>query len=162
MMTEKTCTECGRTLPISEFYEKGRGDGGIGSYFSRCKNCVCEYQKKSRKRLSRDKTEKRHRVRTQVKAYLHLSPDGIPKCAVCGFSGDPQFLQIDHIGDDGPEDLLPCGKKRTGIHLERAILKLTPEEARKKYQLLCSFHNWTKMYGIIGTQYAVVKTGRDR
>lgn len=154
-ITEKTCTKCGRTLPISEFYKTKRCSGGLGSYFSRCKKCVAEYNKAN----LRQKVEntKKHIKRVKKKAYLILSKNGIPQCAICGFFGDIDFLQIDHIKDDGSKDLMKCGRRRTGYETYNKIIQMLPEEARLKYQLLCPIHNWAKRLGIDGRKYAVIR-----
>lgn len=42
----KTCTKCGRTMTLSNFYQRGNG-----KYYSYCKDCAKEMCKKSRLRI---------------------------------------------------------------------------------------------------------------
>lgn len=60
----------------------------------------------------------------------------------CGF-GDWRALQIDHINGGGLHDPLIKGHQ---IWRFRKYLKENPEEARRKYQLLCANCNWIKRY----------------
>ena len=151
---ERTCTDCRRTLPISEFYKKGRGHGGASSYFSKCKSCVSKNDLKNRAKIY--ESHKRYRVKKRLDALMYLSPDGMPKCAVCGFRADLNYLQIDHINDNGAKDKLNCGRRRLGYETCNKILKMKREDARNEYQILCPLHNWAKRLGIGGEQYAVV------
>jgi len=95
----------------------------------------------------------------KLKAYQKLSTDGIPKCSVCGFSDDIRFLQIDHINDDGNRDLTSWGRRYKGIKIYSKILKMSKEEAKEKYQVLCAFHNWAKRFGKTGEEYKVIVLG---
>jgi len=151
---EKTCTQCGLTLPVSEFYKKGRGHGGASSYFSNCKSCVTKKDIENRAKIY--EYHKKYRDNKRIEALMYLSPDGIPKCTVCGFRGDLDFLHIDHINDNGAEDKLSCGMRRIGYETCNKLLKMSKVDARNEYQILCPIHNWAKRLGIRGEQYAVV------
>ena len=151
---ERTCTECGRTLPRSDFYKKKRGHGGPSSYFSKCKSCVAKKDLKNRAIIY--EYHKSYRDKKRLEALLYLSPDGVPKCAVCDFKGELNYLHIDHINDNGAKDKLNCGRRRLGYETCIKVLKMNQEDARKEYQILCPLHNWAKRLGIRGEQYAVV------
>ena len=97
-----------------------------------------------------------YKNRIKTKAFKKLSIDGIPKCAVCGFSDDIRFLQIDHIKNDGYKDLTSWGGRYKASSVCRKILKMPKKEAIKKYQVLCAFHNWAKRFGKIGEEYKVI------
>jgi len=43
----------------------------------------------------------------------------------------------------------------------RKIVRMSPEEAKKKYRLLCVFHNWTDRLGFAGDEYAVVRVDKN-
>ena len=79
--------------------------------------------------------ESRQRARTKVLARLGN------KCVRCGFD-DPRALQIDHVNGDAPSD--PNSRpQRGGMYIFR-LLKMSDEELRLKYQLLCANCNWIK------------------
>ena len=88
---------------------------------------------------------------------IKLSPDGVPKCAVCGFSEDRRLLQFDHVNNDGSKDLRPCGRRRLGVSTAKKILDLPEEEARNEFQILCVAHNWIKKYNETGEHFRLEK-----
>lgn len=144
----KTCKGCGRTLPLSDFYNHGpshNSKDGTPSKRSKCKKC---HNKATAEFVGRRRKELRLMV------LKKLCPNGI-KCFVCGFSDDIRFLQIDHVKGGGYEERKERGAD-TQFH--RAILKMTDEEAREKYQILCILHNWARRYGITGEEYIIIKS----
>ncbi len=165
----KACSKCGGSFPLTEFNNSKKSEDGKGS---KCKDCRQDYYNENKERINATRRARRKRVknywrqtdpeklrrntmryyyRLREKLFNHLS-DGTPKCAVCGFSGDLRLLQVDHINDDGKEER----KKKSTEKIYRDILKMTPEEAREKYQVLCMVHNWLKKFGDKGEQYALI------
>lgn len=93
------------------------------------------YYKMNVKRHNSKTTESRQRARTKVLVRLGN------KCVRCGFD-DPRALQIDHINGDAPSD--PNSRPQRGGMLIFRLLKMSDEELRSKYQLLCANCNWVK------------------
>lgn len=62
------------------------------------------------------------------------------KCVKCGFD-NPKALQFDHINGGGKKEILRFGGSRG---MWREYLKLSPDEIRKKLQVLCANCNWIK------------------
>lgn len=52
----KTCTKCGRTLPLSDFYADKKNTDGHRSW---CKDCCKELNKENYSRLTAQKSEKK-------------------------------------------------------------------------------------------------------
>lgn len=69
------------------------------------------------------------------------------KCKTCGES-DIQFLQLDHINDEGAEDR----KRFKNIGLFYVYYLNHPEEAQQRLQVLCANHNWKKRYATAMTK----------
>lgn len=65
------------------------------------------------------------------------------KCVKCGFS-DPRALQIDHINGGGKKEMTQTYK--THSRMIWGYLKLSPDEIRKKLQILCANCNWIKVH----------------
>ena len=62
----------------------------------------------------------------------------------CGFS-DWRALQLDHIHGGGTKERLGLKKFDLALVYYRFIIK-NPEDAKKKFQLLCANCNWIKRY----------------
>lgn len=62
-MIEKTCSKCGETKPLSEYYKGGKGSRYADGYRSQCKQCQSEYQTKWFKK-NKDYADKRAREYT--------------------------------------------------------------------------------------------------
>lgn len=88
------------------------------------------------------------------KALQFISGLDKPQCIMCGFDDDIRFLHMDHKHNNGAVERRIVGAADS---ISRKILKMKKEDAQKEYQVLCVFHNWTKRYNIIGSQYAVIK-----
>lgn len=152
----KICPRCKRELPAEAFYKR-RG-GQLSAY---CKDCSKAYSREWGKnrppRRPHQTTEQRLKyLRTlRFNALIHLSPDGVPKCAVCGFDDDLRLLQIDHIHNNGAEERRKLGSRSSECVYVK-LLKMSVEEARKEYQVLCALHNWAKRYGITGEEYKII------
>jgi len=159
-METRTCTKCGETKPLTEFYQRDDPARKQQS-FSVCKPCILKQNDEYRAKhhLYRKKIERESKNRTMLKVFKKLSLDGEAKCAVCGFKDDYRLLQIDHKNDDGSKDLTKWGRKRTGAILQAKIIKMSDEEARASYQVLCIVHNWLKRYGETEILFTIKKWG---
>lgn len=70
---------------------------------------------------------------------LNCVGNGAILCSHCGFS-NIKAIQIDHINGEG----LSSKKGLTTGGFYRRILKMSIEEVKEKYQLLCANCNWIK------------------
>lgn len=93
-MEFKTCTNCEKTKPITEFYKSSNYQGG---YMTHCKKCKREYQRNYNKTKGKKETkEKRHqryikesltdgaRYRVGLKYVLDMPTENHQKCTKCG------------------------------------------------------------------------------
>ena len=151
--TEKRCPRCGRTLPIENFHKSRRRGDGRKVY---CIPCWNERVKERRKRKpevyraqarraykkNRDKILRRERARTRALKLEVLRHYGgpTPKCACCGET-HVEFLQIDHINNDGAAHRKRVGE---GTAMYRHLKRTWPEG----YRVLCANCNWSR--GIFG------------
>lgn len=62
------------------------------------------------------------------------------RCTCCGET-EPLFLSVDHINNDGHKELWPNGKRISGVHLYRRIVKAGYPAT---YQILCMNCNFGK------------------
>lgn len=167
IITHKTCNRCGQNLSIEHFWQdKSTIDGKAKS----CKNCQREYarnyyeknrewvlkrtkenRKQNKEKVAKQAYSRNQKIRNRVLEHLC---GGAPSCEVCGFSDDIRFLQIDHKQRDGNKER---GKFKGASPFYFQILRMTQEEARKKYRVLCLLHNWADRYGITGEEYAIIK-----
>jgi len=135
----KVCPNCERDLPSSSFYKNSSKYDGLSAY---CKECMKRRGKKYR-REHRTKVRLRHkawRKNQRIRVLRHIG--GEIKCGHCGFS-DLRALQVDHIEGGGNEELKRYGHLST---LFSKILKMSVEDAREKYQILCANCNMIKKY----------------
>jgi hypothetical protein len=98
----KTCTKCGSTKPISEFYAKDYGRHGVAA---ECKLCTRgrtkkRYTEKHDEVREKDNTYQRAK-RVEIREATYLAYGGY-KCACCG-EADKMFLTLDHINNDGAD-----------------------------------------------------------
>lgn len=85
----------------------------------------------------------RERVRKQTLDLL-----GGVNCATCGFA-DWRALQIDHRNGGGHREQRDRGFTLTAasdLWKFRAWIKANPDEAKKRYQVLCANCNWIKRH----------------
>ena len=115
-----TCTKCGETKPKREFAADKRKRNGRQSH---CRAC-------DRKRIREIYRKKRVAL---------LNKLGGPICNRCGFS-DIRALQIDHIHGGGFQEYKASGNRTVYARL----YKLTSEELKKDYQVLCANCNCIK------------------
>src|SRR5262245_20214343 len=99
--SQKICTRCRLTKPLSRFYrDKGNSDG----YRYECKDCNrvywqehCESKRTSRRKWTHHNREKHNeyskRCNRRLRAEMILAFGG--RCECCGES-QPEFLTLDH------------------------------------------------------------------
>ena len=74
--------------------------------------------------------QKQYNLDLKLRVLEHL---GGKACVSCGFS-DPMALCVDHIHNDGARDR----KKNSTYTIRKRILSMSPEAARRDYQVLCA------------------------
>jgi len=109
---KKSCSKCGRFLPLKDFQIHPAGKYGRNS---ECRKCAAK---------------RRNCYRQEFRRKVFALLDADIKCKHCGNS-DIRVLQIDHINGLTKEDNFYGGR------LHRYILGLPKIEARQKYQILC-------------------------
>lgn len=80
-MADKTCTKCGETKPIGEFYKQPKCKGG---YSTRCKACASEYARGYRRANDPIKRKEYHRklhARIRLQAIRKMGD----RCQRCEF-----------------------------------------------------------------------------
>jgi len=133
--TMKQCSKCGERKPLTEFYNTKKGT------HSWCKQCI-------NKRATRYYEENREAI-LERKHSIHLGRKSLVvdilggACAYCGFA-DLRALQIDHINNDGYLTRRKHGRTSTKTIMKYIIEH--PEEAKKRYQVLCANCNTIKAY----------------
>lgn len=120
---EKTCTKCGETKPIAEFYFVNRSSGRP-HYTSRCKSCVLAGQHNPERRRRVDHARRLRRYGLTESEYDLLVAVQKNRCAICGDPPDAQgrnreTLHIDHDAVTGRVRGLLCSRCNTGIGLLR-------------------------------------------
>lgn len=100
------------------------------------------YTKRDRKKQNATLRKRRAQVRATVLGRLG------GKCCRCGFE-DPRALQIDHPNGDARKDPNTRYDKNRGgggsIRIFR-LLRMSVEELKSTYQLLCANCNWIKRH----------------
>jgi hypothetical protein len=99
------------------------------------KNGKVHYYKRDRKKQNTLVQKYHHQTRAKVLARLGN------KCIQCGFD-DPRALQIDHINGNAKDD--PNSRPQRGGMYTFRLAKMSDEELRSTYQLLCANCNWIK------------------
>lgn len=120
----KTCSQCGETKPLSEFYkQKNYKDG----YRGKCRNCFDAYNKERVKKL-------------KLEIFTHYSGNP-PVCQCCGETTF-EFLSIDHIKNDGAEH-------RRNFEGAKILGWIKNSGFPPIFQVLCRNCNWAKYaYGV--------------
>jgi len=138
----KSCTRCGETKPLSEFYLMSylRISGNVHKQqHPECKVCnrlrtrARYHSDQKASILAKDKIARQRRA-IEMKALVFGAYGGYV-CACCGET-EKKFLSIDHINNDGAEFRRRIGGKRTaaGYHTYRwLVLNGFPEG----FQVLC-------------------------
>ncbi len=124
-LPNKTCTGCGRDLPLSEYYPKGSG------ITARCKACIKKYNREhylvmkdnpefiEHRRLYSQKWHQRNRDRINARVAANHRKQR-ERCleaygGVCSCCGEAryEFLAIDHINGGGGKHRREIGNKIT-------------------------------------------------
>ena len=100
-METKTCTKCGRELPLSEFHRYNRRNE---THYSQCRDCKADYKRKNKDKLLIAQYKRRRNLtdedRQKRKAWnaLHyiLRKGGIIKPQVCEVCGSTENIQGHH------------------------------------------------------------------
>ena len=122
---EKTCKSCRVTKPLSEFYPRKNGKSEVTAHCKICKPSTSYPSHKIRK-------ESRQLLRVEV---LRIYGG---KCNCCG-EAEQQFLQIDHINNDGYKHRREILKGRP-IYEWLKMMGFPKDE----FQLLCANCNYSK------------------
>lgn len=163
----KLCPKCGRELPLDAFNKNRTRKFGVGVWCRDCSNKANRkrywerhehslerlrvYREQNRELLAekqrkyyRENTEKvaAQRLAARVKAMVKLA-DPI-KCVRCSLD-DVRILVIDHVHNDGEEERA----RMCTDTIYRNIIKMSVEEARERYQVLCHNCNWLKRLDVI-------------
>ena len=97
MLTEKRCSKCGETKPVSEFHVRRRSPDGLQSW---CKACACGAVKDFHRREGRSivhRSVKYGLTRDEVRSMLE-----IPVCQACGVGlPDSYDMKFDHCHEGG-------------------------------------------------------------
>jgi len=141
----RICRVCGKTATTEEeldlFVLDPRTKIGRTTLCKECFNKKQNVDYHQRLKETRKEKQREYRHNLRMRVLNHIS-NGEVKCKVCGFM-NTQALQIDHINGGGRAEIKRLGKN-TAVY--RKILKMSPEEAKKEYQILCANHNRIKMY----------------
>lgn len=136
----KYCSRCKETKPLSEWYKNAGRSDGLGVY---CK--ICE---KFTKKYADPEKRKATVRRNQRKRRETLIDDLGGGCTCCG-EAIYEFLQIDHIQDNGAERRREFNRPS----LNTSDLRKHMEEL----QVLCgSCHNAKSQYGKCPHQFRLV------
>lgn len=100
------------------------------------------YPEHRRKNIGWDKPGfKQSYMREQHRENRKMAMEVLGNCCKrCGFS-DERALQIDHINGGGVQEL-----RNTPSYARYRWIRDNPEEAKKKYQVLCANCNWIKRH----------------
>lgn len=122
MLTEKRCSKCGQTKPVSEFHTRARSVDKLQAW---CKVCACAAVRRFQAREGKSivhRSVKYGLTREEVRALLE-----IPVCQSCGapFSGSYD-MKFDHCHEAGHfRGVLchPCNMSCQG-HSRNAVVRL--------------------------------------
>lgn len=130
------------------FYEWLRKEGMPAGFQVLCANCNSSKSNRSAcvhirgpwlpaKWVSNYRSSQKRRL----KVLQHYSSEGIPKCVGCG-TRETEFLQLDHVLNDGAEHRRSAGLKTSDGLIYWCIKNSYPESV--KLQVLCANCNLTK------------------
>lgn len=145
-MTEKACTKCGQTKPLTDFYYSANGKAAKNKiYKSACKECV----KEGARRWARENPE--HHARTRyayelartygitIEEYEALVAKNGGGCAICGAaetkvhaSGTVFRFSVDHCHETGKIRGILCMTCNRAI----GMMKDNPQLLRKAAEYL--------------------------
>jgi hypothetical protein len=149
---QKQCSKCKEVLPITLFGKETRSKDGLRSNCVMCRKLYRQTHYRNNPEIEREHSQRfreshreyydHYRQNKRLKALKHISSE--LKCVRCGIT-DVRVLQIDHINGGGSKERRNR-RNRSGTLHYNVILKLTEDEARAKYQILCANCNWIKRF----------------
>jgi len=103
-MILKTCTKCGRELPLREFHRYNRRNE---THYSQCRDCKAEYKRENKEKLlstqlrrrAKPTPEERQKKKAWNALYYALRVGKITKpdaCELCGNKGNMQGHHRDY------------------------------------------------------------------
>ena len=100
-METKTCSKCGRELPLSEFHKYERRNE---THYSQCRDCKAEYKRKNRDKLLASQYKRRsnptHEDSQKRKAwnalYYAVRKGRVTKAKSCQLCGSTENIQGHH------------------------------------------------------------------
>ena len=143
--TERKCTDCSNTKPVSDFHGKGVSSKGVKKYQSYCRSCANKrrrvreskdlflkekrqkYAQKSNKQRTKESRKLEHDYFKEVKTlygitkeqYLTLLKDQHNSCAICFIDftnwSSKRRPHIDHDHETGVIRGILCGPCNMGI-----------------------------------------------
>lgn len=131
-LVEIRCPRCDTTKSSNEFYKNRSRPNGHGIYCKLCERLVSGPYQKSDEGLAKA----RARARRRRENVLELLGG---KCVCCN-EDTYEFLQFDHINNDGAEHRKELG--RSNLNTADVLRRIT------EFQILCANCNFAKgMYG---------------
>jgi hypothetical protein len=130
----KNCSKCHSTKETKEFYTRNAS----GALMAHCKACHNEWTirwHKENKELHAEQMRNRKK-QLKLEAMAHYG-----KVCACCFEAHEEFLELDHINNNGAEHRREVGKWRVGANMLRLLKKLGWPEG---FQFLCSNCNIAK------------------
>lgn len=126
----KTCTQCGTTKPLEDFYAVKK----TGGRTSACKVCVCAGAKKwreanpelFRRAIRKNQLLKQYNLSLEEYDALRESQDGA--CAICG-TVPPTNLHVDHDHATGKVRGLLCRSCNTALGMFQESAELLTKAA---------------------------------
>jgi hypothetical protein len=117
----KTCTKCGETKPLSEFYIDRAKPDGKRNFCSTCdkeksKNYREKFPEKSKDQVRSSKLKIKYNI--DLLKFKSMVQDQENKCAICKKEfWDPRYTCVDHCHTTGKVREILCGPCNTGLGL---------------------------------------------
>lgn len=134
----RKCSKCGLTKHISLWGKNKASSTGLQSWCMMCRQKDSEiYSKKNRKRIG--EVSRKCRIKRRLQLLILLGKI----CINCG-ENRVQFLQIDHINNDGGKERKESGQR--GMTTTIINEYLSGKRDIKRLQILCANCNYKKQY----------------
>lgn len=137
-MDKRKCKRCGIFKPLSEWGKNKASSTGLQSWCMVCRIADSKvYTEKNRKRIGEVSAKCRIKRRLQLLSKLGK------QCVNCG-ENKVEFLQIDHVNNDGGQE-----RKENGVRgMTTKIINeyLNGKLDIKRIQILCANCNYEKQY----------------
>ena len=121
----KVCTKCGKKKPLSEFYFKSSGRGGLRGECKTChKRAMKKYNKKNYRLFHERGIARRYGL--SLEQYLNLIEEHDNRCAICGNECKDSRPCVDHDHKTGKVRGILCPLCNRGLgHFQDSIELLT-------------------------------------